>query len=354
MKAFYPTKSCTSALSLVVATAMLSSIAVGQEARWDGWYAGFNAGVTDTDADGRPIFTTMQGLGLTLTSIDEDDEDNGFKALLGYRFNRHFAVEASGFDLGKFGFRSVIAPDSNLAGNIRPMGYALDAVGMLPFSETNMLFARVGLNYAEVREYFSARNLASHPFPNSDEKDANYKFGVGFQHDFSGRLSMRAEWEHYNLDEPIGVMDDANFYSVGLLYRFGGNEVAPPVAVADAAPPSPPPPPPPPPPPAPVRITLSAEALFDFDRDTLKPAGKAELDDLITALGDVDYDLINVTGHTDRIGTEEYNLDLSQRRADTVKDYLAASRSWVLINAGTCPAQRRLPVCNLTVVSKSK
>ena len=82
------------------------------------------------------------------------------------------------------------------------------------------------------------------------------------------------------------------------------------------------------PPPAPVyeKNTLSAEALFDHDKSTLKPQGKAalhELGDEIKAKGGRVVD-IDVIGHTDSDGTEEYNQALSVRRAQSVKDYLAS------------------------------
>ena len=82
------------------------------------------------------------------------------------------------------------------------------------------------------------------------------------------------------------------------------------------------------PPPAPVydKRTMSAEALFDHDKSTLKPAGKAALHDLgdeIKGKGGRVVD-IDVIGHTDSDGTEEYNQALSVRRAQSVKDYLVS------------------------------
>jgi OmpA-OmpF porin, OOP family len=95
-----------------------------------------------------------------------------------------------------------------------------------------------------------------------------------------------------------------------------------------AAPPAPPPPPPPPPPPAPgvQKITLAAKALFDFDKADLKPEGKAAIDrEVITRLNNVTkLELVLVTGHTDRIGTQAYNQKLSERRANAVRDYLVS------------------------------
>jgi len=106
--------------------------------------------------------------------------------------------------------------------------------------------------------------------------------------------------------------------------------------VPKPAPPPPPPaapaPPPPPPPPAPApapqvqKITLAAKALFDFDKYDLKPEGKATIDrEVISKLKDVTkLELVLVTGHTDRIGTQAYNQKLSERRANAVRDYLVS------------------------------
>lgn len=96
-----------------------------------------------------------------------------------------------------------------------------------------------------------------------------------------------------------------------------------------AEPPPPPKPAPPPPlligpePPA-VKVEFKAETLFDFDKDVLRPDGKKELDEKVvgTMKAHPEVELLLVTGHSDRIGTEAYNLDLSERRAAAVKTYL--------------------------------
>jgi OOP family OmpA-OmpF porin len=107
--------------------------------------------------------------------------------------------------------------------------------------------------------------------------------------------------------------------------------MAPPPAPAPAAAPPPPPPPPAPrPAPAPApqvqKITLASKALFDFDKAVLKPEGRAAIDsEIIAKLKDVQkLELVLVTGHTDRIGSQAYNQKLSERRADAVRDYLVS------------------------------
>ena len=76
--------------------------------------------------------------------------------------------------------------------------------------------------------------------------------------------------------------------------------------------------------PAPQKISFSGDALFAFDKSVLKPEGKVMLDGLVQQLSGASYDNIQVIGHTDRFGSNTYNQKLSERRAHTVKDYLAS------------------------------
>ena len=74
----------------------------------------------------------------------------------------------------------------------------------------------------------------------------------------------------------------------------------------------------------PQKINFSSDALFDFDKAELKPAGKAMLDDLTRVLQGAKYEVILAIGHTDRIGSAQYNQKLSVKRAEAVKQYLVA------------------------------
>ena len=96
-----------------------------------------------------------------------------------------------------------------------------------------------------------------------------------------------------------------------------------------------------PPPAAPVvdTLTLGADAYFDFDKATLKPAGRAKLDKLATDLRRVSsVSSILVVGHTDSKGTDAYNQTLSQNRANSVAGYLGsrgvASSRMIVSGAG--------------------
>ncbi len=80
------------------------------------------------------------------------------------------------------------------------------------------------------------------------------------------------------------------------------------------------------PPPAPVpmaeKLTLDADTLFDFDKATLRPAGRDTLDAFVGKLKDITPETIMTIGHADRIGSDRYNQRLSEQRVASVKAYM--------------------------------
>ena len=73
----------------------------------------------------------------------------------------------------------------------------------------------------------------------------------------------------------------------------------------------------------PVPLTIDLKGVnFDFDKDTLRPDAVAILDEAISILGKYPQLRVEVAGHTDSVGTDEYNQGLSDRRARAVYDYL--------------------------------
>ena len=96
--------------------------------------------------------------------------------------------------------------------------------------------------------------------------------------------------------------------------RFGENE---PMEFAQTTPPAQPTP-------TLERYTLSAKELFGFDEATIR-GRNAKLDEIAAVMKrNPAIDSVRITGYTDRIGSDSYNIKLSQRRADAVKAYLVA------------------------------
>lgn len=71
-----------------------------------------------------------------------------------------------------------------------------------------------------------------------------------------------------------------------------------------------------------TKPVLIENIFYDFDKATLRPESKEALEELITMLEDNPNVTIELLAHTDRKGSEEYNINLSQRRAQSVVDYL--------------------------------
>jgi len=170
--------------------------------------------------------------------------------------------------------------------------------------------------------------------------------GVGAQYlindSFGLQADVRQQWTRSNA-KVAGTFDadgtvGNTLLSLGGIFRFGAPtpmpvaepapeaapvavEPAPVVAQAEPAP-------------APVAeackpsletVTIAAEKLFGFDKSKLQEGAKPILDEVAAKIkANADIELIMVTGHTDRLGSDAYNQKLSERRANQVKAYLVS------------------------------
>src|SRR5512143_199028 len=73
-----------------------------------------------------------------------------------------------------------------------------------------------------------------------------------------------------------------------------------------------------------IRLDMPSEVLFDFDSAAIKPSFAPSLGKVANVLQQYPDTTIKVVGHTDSIGSDQYNLGLSQRRAQSVANYLAS------------------------------
>lgn len=292
-----------------------------------GWYLGANLGQSRAKIDDSRIVGDLLQEGFDTTAIKNDDLHLGYKIFGGYQFDKYFALEAGYFDLGKFGFTADTAPPAGLTGNIKLNGANLDAVGIFPFTKSFAVFGRFGYDYAYAKDTFAGYGNVIVQDPERAEHAGNYKYGFGLQYAITDSLGIRAEGERYRVDDAVGNKGDIDLYTIGLVFRFSAAALPPVARVAPAEPiaapePAPAPVPPPPPPPTRKKVSFSADSLFDFAKDTVRPAGKQALDAFAAELRGTQFDVITVTGYTDRIGSPAYNMKLSERRAEAVKSYL--------------------------------
>lgn len=71
-----------------------------------------------------------------------------------------------------------------------------------------------------------------------------------------------------------------------------------------------------------IRLIFPADLTFDFNRDTVKSQFVGTLRDTGGVLRTYDQTTVDVIGHADSVGSDDYNLDLSQRRANNVASLL--------------------------------
>jgi OOP family OmpA-OmpF porin len=289
-----------------------------------GWYMGGNIGTSTANIDKDKITQN-----LTNPIYTDDERDLGYKLFGGYQFNKYFALEGGYFNLGKFDY-AVSSDEGTLGGNIKVMGLNLDAVAILPITEKFSAFGRMGANYAQAKDYFHATGTIDN---NPQEKALNYKVGAGLQYALTDALGIRLEAERYRINDAVGNDGDIDLYSVGLTYRFGVTKevarvakleeekvfivVTEPVAqekIKEAV----------------TRektvVLVFNDIQFEFDKSTLNKEAKDALKRDVTQLRNNPKTRMRVAGYTSESGTEKYNQALSERRAQSVKDYLVQEK----------------------------
>ncbi len=148
---------------------------------------------------------------------------------------------------------------------------------------------------------------------------------AGSNEGYWGSAAAGAIWKN-----PFGLCWRAGYWTPAMANSECDPDLAPkPAAAAPAPAPRAAPPPPPPaakPAPKPLVITLKATELFEFNKATLTSSARTILDrEVIAKLKDIrNIRFINVNGHTDRLGSAQYNQKLSERRANAVRAYLVS------------------------------
>lgn len=304
-------------LTIIVLSALtaVTNNAYAQDEQESPWYLLPGASYTRTDSD----LKADDGMG-GFIKLGKQINPN-WDVQLGASYSR-FDEEAANVSSGKYK-QTLLGFDAL---------YMLSRESFRPFLLVGLGFARNDVDYSN--QWGSQKNSVL----------ANV--GLGAQYFFNDKVGLQADLREVWSRAEVGPVNDRDNRIIGntvlnLGIIFNLDAPAKPVAVATVVKPVPVAEPQPvaqqapaSPASAPVqqapscqpkteKMVIQAETLFDFDKAVIKVDGKKVLDDLIPALKKHDdIEMILVTGHTDKIGTEAYNLALSKRRAKAVSQYL--------------------------------
>jgi len=289
-------------------------------------YVGGSVGVARSRLNDQDLARGLSGT--NMSTFTSDSKDRGYKLFVGKQFNRYFAIEGGYFDLGKYSFSGVTTGNRVVQGETKFRGVNLDLVGQLPLTERFSVLGRIGGQYTRTGTDYNGAGIAVAGNRYSSDSDFGPKAGVGLEYKFSEALAVRAEAERSRVKDGLGQRGNVDLFSIGLVYKLGRPVAAPyvaPTPVVEAAPVAEvAPAPAPAPQPTSEKVSFAAETLFDFDKAVVKPEGKAALDDMMAKLEGMNTEVMVAVGHTDSVGSNEYNAKLSLRRAEAVKAYLVS------------------------------
>ncbi|WWP01048.1 MAG: porin OmpA [Candidatus Dasytiphilus stammeri] len=238
----------------------------------------------------------------------------GTGAILGYQLNPYLGWEL-GYDwLGRMPNKGTV-----VNGAFKAYGAQLTTKLSYPITNNMGVYTRLG---GMVWHAESTQNNPIWGKIQDHDTGISPLGAVGLEYSLSKNLVSRLDYQWINNIgdvDSVGTTPDNGMLSLGLTYRFNHEVVDVPHVTNISTQ-------------MPVQeplienkhFTLKSDVLFNFDKTTLKQQGKQELDQLYSQIKTIDPNDSQtiVIGYTDRIGSISYNQKLSEKRAQSVADYL--------------------------------
>lgn len=321
------------ALAVAGVCAAFAESAMAEDAYQGSWYAVPGIGIMHTDSD-----------------LKADNNNFAYGLRLGKEISEHWDVQ--------LGLTHAQADEDSrsYAGNkYRQTLLGVDALYF--FSRDKFRpFVLAGLGVAHNSIHYDG--IAPTPDADGSRNSWMANVGVGAQYQFTDNLGLQADIRQvYSRAKADGGLFGSDrhetigntYLNLGVVFRFGAPKkmaAAEPEPMKAEVKPEPAPPPveevkpaaepekKPEPMPQPettgpdeaafAKMTIQAEVLFDFNKANVKPEGKKLLDEQVVEKmkANPQVELLLITGHADRIGSDQYNQKLSERRAESVKEYL--------------------------------
>ncbi|HIF5528177.1 porin OmpA [Pasteurella multocida] len=233
----------------------------------------------------------------------------------GYQITDNFAVELGYDDFGRAKLRMAEKDQkAKDAAKHTNHGAHLSLKASYPVLDGLDIYARVGaaLIRSDYKVYDHSDPVKLPQFKRTHSTQVSPVFAGGLEYAFMPELALRVEYQWVNnvgkvkdvLGERVDYRPDIGSVTAGLSYRFGQSVYVPEVVSKT--------------------FTLNSDVTFGFDKADLKPAAQNVLDGIYGEIAQLKSASVAVAGYTDRLGSDAYNLKLSQRRADTVANYLVA------------------------------
>ncbi len=259
------------------------------------------------------------------------DTDTGWAAVpsIGYRYNNGLRTEL------ELGYRKndvdSISGVSNGSGEIKVKSAMLNLLYDVNANGRLTPYIGGGAGYAMVK-YDNVNPVGIGGITDKDDVFA-YQGMAGLRYAVNDAVDLAAEYRYFATRDPdlrtsAGLAVESEYKThaalVGLRWNFGAPKT-PEMRQAAAQPAAAPSAPAPAEPVEPAALPRNFQVFFDWDRSDLTSEAEGILNDAAAYAKNKEAVRIAATGHADRSGTDEYNLGLSMRRANAVKNRLIAA-----------------------------
>lgn len=194
------------------------------------WYIGAGLGRTVASIPEQTIdginSTLSAANGAAFSVIDKNKHSVGAKFLLGYSFNHYIAVEGGYAALGQssvnMDFRSGLSSVGRFNMIYKRMAAFIDAVGLLPVNDKWSFIGRVGVSYNRVTADINGSPITL-IIESADKSKGKVreKFGAGIDYNVNPAFTVRTEWEHYKMPDPLSdQLFNVDAATLSLLYHF--------------------------------------------------------------------------------------------------------------------------------------
>jgi OmpA-OmpF porin, OOP family len=297
-------------LALAIAVASLTTTAANAAYEDNTFYVGAKLGWSELyRLDANKVRITD---GFGIKTSDRSNITGG--AFLGFQANPYLAFEL-GYDwLGSAKYKRTEKVSGTNEGDSKLSAQGVSLTGKLSYPLSFItdgldIYGRAGGMVTIAKWTNNGLVKRNNSLEHGTKTDLSPVYALGLDYRFADNFSTRLEYQYVqHIHTKTDASPDAGTVSLGITYRLNTPAAPAPVEIKTEV----------------KRYVLNEDVLFAYAKADLKEDGRQALDNLLTNLVKIKptESAIVVIGHTDRIGSDSYNQKLSERRAQTVLNYL--------------------------------